>query len=58
MAANVVLDSKHILNVLQRVRLRSVLACGLARETTRLGASGGWAGENDHHVEQPENHLS
>jgi len=58
MAANFVLGSKHILNVLRRVRPRFVLACDLARETTRLGASAGWAGKNYDHFEQPEYYLS
>ena len=58
MAANFVLGSKHILNVLQRVPLRFVLACDLAREMTRLGAPGGWTLENYDHFEQPEYHLS
>lgn len=51
MAANFVLGSKHILNVLRRLR-------DLARETTRLGASGGWTLENYDHFEQPEYDLS
>jgi hypothetical protein len=68
MAANVVLGWQQILHVPRTgkelflplgvggwkpVRLRSILACGLAREMTRLGASGGRAGENRHHFEQP-----
>jgi len=57
MAANFVLGS-DILNVLRKLCLRFVLACGLTRETTRLCTSGGWTLENYDHFEQPEYHLS